>query len=200
MKKLLISTLIAAGLLLSFPLLPITYTFSITGPMESGNKTMALTVAVVDALVDDNDTIVLNINSPGGSVVAAMRLYNSLLESGAKIVTHNKAVSASAAAVLSMIGDEIHSSDMSLYLFHRMYTVGGNPFAPRKELVPTNNPIYILIDKIVQSKIRPYLTYEEWEYYMAGGDVILTGDELQRRLDGKPFETTIEIIEESEDE
>ena len=84
--------------------------------------------AELKALADlKADTIVVNINSPGGDVAHGLSIHDLLAESKAKVITKVNGLSASAATIIAQAGNERKMSDNSLYLIHQAATiVAGN--------------------------------------------------------------------------
>ena len=66
-------------------------------------------------------TIVLNINSPGGSVFDGLAIYNVLKNSDKKVIVKVYGVAASIASIVALAGDEIEMLDGSMMMIH-------NPF------------------------------------------------------------------------
>ena len=74
-----------------------------------------------------SDTIIVEINSPGGDVFAAMAMYNGLRASGKKITTKVMGVAASAASFLFLAGDKREMPDNTFLMVHGASTfAGGN--------------------------------------------------------------------------
>lgn len=69
------------------------------------------------------DTIHLRLNSPGGSVIDGIAIYNSIKRHPAKVVTHIDGLAASMASVIAMAGDEVHMADNALFMIHNPWTV-----------------------------------------------------------------------------
>lgn len=70
------------------------------------------------------ETIIVNINSYGGDVNHGLSIHDLLSEHKAKIITKINGMTASAATIISMAGDERLISDNSLFLAHRASTFG----------------------------------------------------------------------------
>lgn len=70
------------------------------------------------------ETIVVNINSYGGDVNHGLSIHDLLAENSAKIITKINGMTASAATIIAMAGDERHMSDNSLFLAHHAMTLG----------------------------------------------------------------------------
>lgn len=68
-------------------------------------------------------TIVLRINSPGGSVFDAVAMYNDLVAHPARIEVQIVGLAASAASLLAMAGDSIEIADNAFIMIHNTWTV-----------------------------------------------------------------------------
>lgn len=71
----------------------------------------------------DVDTIHLRINSPGGSVIDGIAIFNALQRHKAKVVTHIDGLAASMASVVAMAGDEVRMADNALFMVHNPWTI-----------------------------------------------------------------------------
>ena len=70
------------------------------------------------------ETIVVNINSYGGDVNHGISIHDLLAENKAKIITKVNGMTASAATIIAVAGDERHMSDNALFLVHNASTIG----------------------------------------------------------------------------
>lgn len=70
------------------------------------------------------DKIIVNINSYGGDVNHGISIHDLLAQNPAKKVVYINGMTASAATVIAMAGDEINMSDNALFLVHRASTIG----------------------------------------------------------------------------
>ncbi|WP_085044322.1 head maturation protease, ClpP-related [Ensifer aridi] len=65
--------------------------------------------------------ILVNINSPGGSVFDGLAIYDQLREHPAKVTVRVRGIAASAASVIAMAGDEIHMATGSMMMVHKAW-------------------------------------------------------------------------------
>lgn len=73
------------------------------------------------------DTIVVNINSLGGDVNHALSIHDLLAEHPARVITKINGMTASAATIIALAGDERKMSDNALALIHlSITTIWGN--------------------------------------------------------------------------
>lgn len=63
-------------------------------------------------------SIDVRINSPGGSVVHGLAIYNALKDHPADINIHIDGLAASMATVVAMAGDKIHMAENALFMIH----------------------------------------------------------------------------------
>jgi ATP-dependent protease ClpP protease subunit len=77
--------------------------------------------------------IKVRINSPGGSLVEGVAIYNALRGSGRRVVVTVDAMAASAASIIAMAGDEIVMADGATMMIHDPYAmVAGDSEALRE--------------------------------------------------------------------
>jgi ATP-dependent Clp protease protease subunit len=70
----------------------------------------------------DAKTIVVSINSPGGSVFDALAIYNALRQHDAEITTRVMGIAASAASLIAMAGDTIEMPENTFMMLHNPLT------------------------------------------------------------------------------
>ena len=73
--------------------------------------------------IGDVSTLNVRINSPGGSVVEGMAIYNALKEHQARKVVHIDGAAYSMASIVAMVGDEIRIADGAFVMIHNPYGV-----------------------------------------------------------------------------
>ena len=94
--------------------------------------------------------VVVNINSPGGSLFDALAMYNGLRQHGAEITTRTMGVAASAASVVFMAGDKRVMPENTFLLIH-------NVLAPLYGNADEHREFADLLDKINQSIVSTYV-------------------------------------------
>ena len=72
--------------------------------------------------LNDVDTIIVNINSYGGDINHGISIHDLLASNKAKVITKINGMTASAATIIAMAGDERHISDNALFLVHNAST------------------------------------------------------------------------------
>lgn len=63
------------------------------------------------------------LNSPGGDVVAAARIYNMLLDYPGKVTVNIDGIAASAASVIAMAASTVAMSPVSMLMIHNLATL-----------------------------------------------------------------------------
>ena len=74
------------------------------------------------------ETIVVRINSPGGSVVEGLAIYNTLRAVGKPIEVHVDAMAASVASIIAMAGDKVVMAETATIMIHDPWgvAIGGS--------------------------------------------------------------------------
>lgn len=159
-----------------YMLMPITYTYYISGPIKSSTYNTVM-LWVIDNVADGNDTIEVRLNTPGGSAITSMRIVNSLLATKAKTVGVNEVMAASGGAVIFFACDEREFMINSVVMVHKpYYTVHGI-----KVVLPVDSGAHKLVHPYVKAYIFPHLTDGEQTAYNLGMDVWLSRGELMKR-------------------
>ncbi|MCD4681112.1 MAG: Clp protease ClpP [Bacteroidales bacterium] len=105
----------------------------------------------------DVDTIIVNINSYGGDVNHGISIHDLLAQNKAKIITRINGMTASAATIIAMAGEERLISDNALFLIHNSWTWSmGNKLEMESELInlkKVDNTIAELYAKATDQKV-----------------------------------------------
>lgn len=80
--------------------------------------------AVVEGLasLDGVAELHVRINSPGGDVVEGVAIYNALSRFSGRVIVHGDGLVASIATVIAMAGDEVRTSESSIWMVHHPLT------------------------------------------------------------------------------
>ena len=106
----------------------------------------------------DADTIHLRIDSPGGSVIDGISIFNALQRHPAKVVTHIDSLAASMGSVVAMAGNEVRMANNALLMIHEPWTVAmGNADELRKNA----DTLEKMSGNILQAYSRSQYTPEE---------------------------------------
>ncbi|XBX73591.1 head maturation protease, ClpP-related [Proteinivorax tanatarense] len=76
-----------------------------------------------EELEENEDDIIVWINSPGGDVFAAAQIYNMIKEYKGKVTVKIDGLAASAASVIAMSGDEVLMSPVAMMMVHNPATI-----------------------------------------------------------------------------
>lgn len=139
------------------------------------------------------DTIVIYINSEGGSMRMAIQIINSILASNAKIVTSLDGDAFSAASMIFLAGHEYIVNDNCSFMIH---TYTGGMQGKGHELFSQFEYINEHVKKVFAKFYQKILTDEELVKVNHGQDIWMDSEELIRRLDKncEEKEETIETI------
>lgn len=119
---------------------------------------------------EDIDEIVVNINSPGGSVFEGVTIFNMLKNHKAKIIVNIEGLAASIASVIAMAGDEVRMPSNAMLMIHNAMGGGfGNANEIRKfadDLEKINqtvvNSYLIKNPSMEQEQLQSLLDAESW--------------------------------------
>ena len=163
-----------------YPSIPMTYNFELNGLDEDNYWRYQIMMDVME-FADSNDTIVIDIKSPGGYVVQLIEIANAMHATKAKTVTVNKVAAYSAAAIVSLLADEIRNDRYTEYLFHRPRYY--DAWTGEVILAEEGESTVAMFEELMRERIYKYLTLEEQQRYWDGEDVIILGSEMQRRVE-----------------
>jgi len=106
----------------------------------------------------DADTIHLRVDSPGGSVIDGISIFNALQRHPAKVITHIDSLAASMGSVVAMAGDEVRMANNALIMIHEPWTVAmGNA----EELRKNADTLEKMSGNILQAYSRSQYTPEQ---------------------------------------
>lgn len=106
----------------------------------------------------DADTIHLRVDSPGGSVIDGISIFNALQRHPAKVITHIDSLAASMGSVVAMAGDEVRMANNALIMIHEPWTVAmGNADELRKNA----DTLEKMSGNILQAYSRSQYTQEQ---------------------------------------
>ena len=96
-----------------------------------------------------NGDITVWINSPGGDCVAAAQIYNMLSNYAGKVTVKIDGIAASAASVITMAGDKVLVSPVSMMMIHNPATIAWGDSAEMQKAVA-------MLDEVKESIINAY--------------------------------------------
>lgn len=113
-------------------------------------------------------TIRLTIDSPGGDVLAASKIYTALVEHTGKVICRIDSMAASAASVIAMAG-EVHMSPTALLMIHDPMTVAWGNKEDLKQSIKVLDEVketiinaYEIKSGLPRDKIAKLMTDETW--------------------------------------
>jgi len=71
--------------------------------------------------IPNGTSVLLRINSPGGSVVDGLAIYDAISRMPQKVTTRIEGIAASMGSVIALAGDEVIMSENSLYMIHNVW-------------------------------------------------------------------------------
>jgi len=196
-------TLFLVGWLLIVKFLPVTHTVDIKAISHDPHSYVLILYAqAILAIADEDDTVILRIYSPGGSVLICADIINSIKDSLAHTISYNEGIAYSAGAVIAMSTDEVKSAYMSEYLFHRpRIMIMGMPVLISDEL-----PTVLMLKEMIHNDVFQYLTLiEQYRYQALMDDVIVTGRQIRERTakggftDAERYQQYVELVKYSND-
>lgn len=128
--------------------------------------------------VDDNDIVEIHINSCGGSVTGGISIANMILglsKKNIRTIAYVDGLAASIASVIACAVDDLHLSDSSFLMIHRVWgTVQGNCEDLRKEanimemMTKSLLSFYHRKFDLTDDELNDYLKAETW---ISGSDI-----------------------------
>ena len=100
-------------------------------------------------LFDGEGPIKVHINSPGGDVFAASKIYTMLMDYPYEVNVQIDALAASAASVIAMAGTHVAMSPTSMMMIHNPWTVAYGDSAEMKKAIT-------MLDEVKQAIINAY--------------------------------------------
>lgn len=92
---------------------------------EGDNTTISIKNQLQKIANLKTEEIIVNINSLGGSVSDGLGIHDALAQHSAHVTTKINGLTASAATIIAMAGDERQMSDNALFLIHQPMIFGG---------------------------------------------------------------------------
>ena len=71
--------------------------------------------------IPTNQNVLLRINSPGGSVIDGLAIYDAVNRMPQKVTSRVEGIAASMASVIALAADEVIMSENSLYMIHNVW-------------------------------------------------------------------------------
>ncbi len=127
----------------------------------------------------DVERLEVHINSPGGSVIDGIAIFNYLVQHPAPVHVYVDGVAASIASVIAMAGDKIFMPTNTLGFIHNplMYTVGN-----AEELRKDAETLDTMQAALVSSYMRHFKGSEAEMQIIMGGETWLTASEMAEKF------------------
>lgn len=174
-----------------FHRIPIIYTFDITEEIKpvsvfAGYKENSVGYSIFDwyafvirYIADRNDTVILNINSPGGEISAGLRLVSAIEESMAHTIARVDTKALSMAAIIAISANELEFTNPDDVIgFHMAYI----PLPDGSKYINIREPGSLKIKFIFLTKLIDILTQEQIDVYNRGGAVYFKVKNLKEKL------------------
>ena len=162
------------------PFVPVTYERDINQLNFTAEDDIAEIVELLGN-ADGNDTVILNINSPGGLTKLTLDVVNALLLTEAKTISMNQGQAYSGGALISAACKIQKASPLSAILFHRARYLTRNGII----LVSPKHPEAMRVELAMEILVFPHLTKKERAAYEAGEDVTFTSKDWISRITKK---------------
>jgi ATP-dependent Clp endopeptidase proteolytic subunit ClpP len=140
-------------------------------PIDSfwGYSSKQMIAEIADARKVSADSIVLHINSPGGSVFEGFAIYNLLKDSGLTVTAKVEGVCASIATLIALAANEIHMARNSQFMIHNPSMEAGGDAAKMKQAADILEKIesqlisaYVIKTGKPEDEIREKMAAETW--------------------------------------
>lgn len=125
------------------------------------------------------DTLIVNVNSPGGDVFDGIAIYNDLIAHPADVIVRVTGLAASAASLIAMAGDRVEMGDNAFLMIHNAWTLAMGDHRDMQHVAETLERINF---KLVQTyakrsgqdadEIRDMMDNETW---LDSGDAVELG-------------------------
>lgn len=135
---------------------------------------------IIQSIKEAQEDVVLEINSPGGSVFAGLELIRAIQNSPHTITARVSVVAASIAAVIALACDKVEISETDIFMLHNcsLSTYG------TKEDVQQDVELMKTADAVIHGIVRRHCKdAEDIEARMDKGDVWLTGEQVADLFD-----------------
>jgi len=125
------------------------------------------------------DSLVVNINSPGGDVFDGIAIYNDLVTHQADVTVRVTGLAASAASLIAMAGDRIEMGDSSFLMIHNAWTYAAGDHRAMADVARVLEKINLKLSATYakrsgqdETEIRDMMDAETW---LDSGDAIELG-------------------------
>jgi ATP-dependent Clp protease protease subunit len=128
---------------------------------------------------NENDDIIIHINSPGGNLFTAIQLMNAMAESEATITAQVEGACMSAATMIMLCCDRFMLSPHAMFMFHNY---SGGTIGKGGEMWDNMKFERSWSKKFLHEVYDTFLTKREIDNMLDGKDIWLAADEVAERL------------------
>lgn len=130
------------------------------------------------AAAQENDTIELIINSPGGRVDTAVMILNALSQTNAFTKAKVVGEAASAASMIMLAADELEVAPFAFAMIHN-YSTG--MYGKGHELKTQSDFIHSAYGELFHGVYKGFLSKKERKQVIEGKDMYLSADDIEAR-------------------
>lgn len=156
--------------------IPITYHLAVIGEIDYSYETrfeFAYMSFILRTLADENDTVIIYVDSPGGLVYLGYDLVHDIEFSFARTISWTPKFAASMGAQIAFATDQIHFTPTTMFVFHRPFAVVDG------EMVRDDrNPVMAYADSFTYRMVFKFLTLQQEAGYIGNQDVYVTGAQI----------------------
>ena len=128
----------------------------------------------------ENDLVILNINSQGGSLDSAISIMQALRDTRAETIAHTVGSCYSAATLLALSCNNVDVGEFSNWMIHDgSYAVASKS----SDIVTRASFENKFIRSIFKSVYIPFISEQEMDDVMRGVDLWMTSDEVRERFE-----------------
>lgn len=153
--------------------------FYINGPIED-DITMYCDLLNILKTANENDTVIMYINSEGGALRMALQIANSMLSTQARVITSLDGQACSAATLLFLAGHEYIINPNCTFMIHNYF---GGAWGKGHEIQSQINHLGNTTAKMLRSFYEKILTEDELSAVLDGRDIWMDSEELLDRLE-----------------
>lgn len=128
---------------------------------------------------NENDTVIIYINSEGGTLRMALQIANAMLSTPARVITSLDGDAISAATFIFLAGEEYIINPNCSFMIHNY---SGYLHGKGHELISQINHTGATVSKMMRFFYEKILTEEELKDVCNGKDLWMDSDELMNRL------------------
>ena len=136
---------------------------------------------IIDLLLaaEEGDQIILHMTGPGGYLVTTIALIDAIKNSNAAVLAHCSGEVASAFTMLALSCDDVYVAPHTRFMIHNF---SGGTYGKGHEIEADFLSLKEQTLGLFREVYIPFLTEEEFEYVIKGGDMYLKPHEVTERF------------------